>query len=99
MTPSPPYDSTNGRVTMAVLAERLDTAIRKIDSLDAKVDSRMAFLEEKFEIGMAEVRGHCGENEKQIARLEERQKSTTGILGAFTLVASSVAGVLASVFN
>ena len=83
---STPYSNSNGRVTNAILGTKLDSAIEKLDRLDRRVQ----FLEEKMDVDLHEQRAMCGENASQIARLEERQKAWTGILGALTLIGTTI---------
>ena len=88
MAPAPP--EYNGRVTNARLSAQLEALIKEVQRYTERTDRRITFLEEKIAIDVGEVRTHCQENETNIARLEERQKSWTGILGALTIVGSAV---------
>jgi chromosome segregation ATPase len=89
MAPAPP-DNYNGRVTNARLSAQLEALTKEIQRYTERTDRRITFLEEKIALDVGEVRTHCQENETNIARLEERQKSWTGILGALTIVGSAV---------
>ena len=99
MPPSPPPDSDNGRVTLAVLSAKLDRLTQDVQDMCSKMDRRMAFLEEKFEVEVSDLRGRCQENATQVARLEERQKATTGVQAGLTLLLSSVAATIGAVFK
>jgi len=96
---SPPTSNGNQRVTNAILSTKLDALINEVQTNRANLNRRIDFLEEKLELQVGEIRGHCSENETNIARLEERQKSTTGILGVLTVILSTIAGVVGSVFK
>ena len=89
MAPAPP-GSYNGRVTNARLSAQLDALTKEVQRYTERTDRRITFLEEKIAIDVSEVRTHCQENETNIARLEERQKSWTGILGALTIAGSAI---------
>lgn len=86
----------NGHVTNAVLSTKLDSLTEEVRRLGLKMDHRFAFLEEKADIRTGAVEAACHQNQTQIARLEERQKATTGILGGLTFVASAIAGAVGS---
>ena len=95
MASSPPqYDSGNGRVTNAILSTKLDELTREVRRQSDKIDSKFAFLEEKLEMRVDEVANRCRDNTTQIARIDERQKAATGILGALSFVGSSIAATI-----
>ena len=96
---SPPDSDGNHRVTNAILATKLDNLIEDVRKMCERMDRRMAFLEEKVDIRCGEVEGQSRHNAENIARLEERQKATTGILGALTVLLSTAAGFVGSVFK
>lgn len=93
MTP----DSDNGRVTLAVLASKLDSVSAEIKRFSEHTERRIAFLEEKTSYRLDDVDIRCHTLTANIARLEERQKSTTGILGALTIIGSSIAAAIGSI--
>ena len=84
-------------VTNAVLQNDIKHLVDEVRRGNDKLGRRMAFLEEKVSLDIDAIRHECNANTTQVARLEERQKSTTGILGTWTLVASTVAGILGTV--
>ncbi len=96
-TYNPPRDDGNHRVSNAILSTKLDAVILEVQKLTASVDRRLAFLEEKTDIKIGELETNCRSMQTDMARLDERQKAATGILGAFAFIASSVAGVIGSV--
>jgi hypothetical protein len=98
MAASPP-DSTNGRVTMARLGEKLDNLIDEVRRYEASLNRRMDFLEEKHALDFDDVRNACHANAKELARLDERQSSSTNILTALTLGLSTIAGVIGSIIK
>ena len=90
-SPQPNRDAQNNqRVTMAVLQNdiaRLADVMR--EERDETRDLRR-LAEER--VRLLEVQ--CQKNTTDLARLDERQRATTGILGIFTLISSTIAGAV-----
>lgn len=83
-------NGSNHRVTNAILSTKLDNLIEEVRKTNAAMERRMNFLEEKLEIECSAGRVRSEENSQQIARLDERQKAWTGILGALTLIGTAI---------
>lgn len=94
-----PRNDGNHRVSNAILSTKLDELTREVRQQGEKMDRRFNFLEEKLEIRVGEVESRCHENTTQIARLDERQKAATGILGAISFVGSSIAATIGSLIK
>ena len=94
MASPPQYDSGNGRVTNAIISTKLDELTREVRKQGEVNERRFNFLEEKLDIRVDEVANRCRENTTQIARIDERQKAATGILGALSFVGSSIAATI-----
>jgi len=92
-SPQSSQDAQNNRVTMAVLKKDIDHIIAMLREDREETRTWRKAAEER--VRMLETQ--CQRNITEIARLEERQKSTTGILGVFTLIASTVAGAIGAV--
>ena len=95
--PPASYQPDNSRVTNAILSTKLDNLTEEVRNLSAKLDRRITYLEERTDIRVGDLENQCHEMKTNVARLDERQKSSTGVLGAFTLIASSIAGVIGSI--
>ena len=87
---TPPYDSSNGRVTNAILSTKLDALTIEVQRLCEKTDRRIAYLEEKHDIRIGTLDAHCQDLDTKVARLDERQKAWTGILGAMTMIGTTI---------
>ena len=83
-----PHD--NNRVTLAEIKRDIAHLTESNERQYRNLNRRLDFLEEKVEINVSEVRGQCNENRNQIARLDERQKAWTGILGALTMIGTTI---------
>lgn len=105
---SPPYG--NERVSNMRLQTLLEELTREVRVGFEKVDRRVTFLDEKLELRLDEIeRRHqanvkdvstrCQTNTENIARVEERQKASTGILAGLTVLLSTAAGFIGSVFK
>ena len=99
MPPSPPPDSEDGRVTLAVLSAKLDRLTQDVQDMCGKMDRRMSNIEELLHVETADLRARTQDNATQVARLEERQKATTGILSVLTFVFSSIAATIGALFK
>ena len=86
----------NSRVTNARLDEQIKGLRKDVNELTQAVNRRMAFLEEKHEVDVSDLRGRCQDHAEQLARLDERQKAATGILGVLSFVSSSIAATIGS---
>jgi hypothetical protein len=84
----------NGRVSNAILATKLDALYAEVRGSFVKLERRIDFLEEKVDVRISAVEDQGHANGTNIARLDERQKATTGILGAMTAIGSAVAAAL-----
>ena len=87
---SPTNDNGNQRVTNAVLQNEIKHLTNEVQAFCAKMDRRMTNLEELLHVETSDLRARCQDNSTQVARLEERQKAWTGILGALTLVGTAI---------
>lgn len=92
-SPQSNRDAHENRVTMAVLNQKLEHAIQ---ILREERDETKAWRRE-IEERMALLGQRCERNSTELARLDERQKATTGILTIFTLIVSTVAGAIGAV--
>jgi len=95
----PTDDNTNHRVTNARLSEQINSLTGEVRRLRETVDKRFSFLEEKLEVEVSDLRGRCQDNATQIARLDERQKATTGLQAGLTFLLSSVAATIGALFK
>jgi len=94
---NPPRDNDgNHRVTNAILSTKLDRLTQDVQDMCGKMDRRMAQLEELLHVETSDLRARCQENATQVARLDERQKATTGIMGGLTFVFSAIAAAIGS---
>lgn len=76
-------DDGNGRVTMAILATKLDALTEEVRSYHEMLCGRMDDHEHRIRAV-----------EMQTASIAERQRTTTGILAALQLIGSTVAAWL-----
>jgi len=94
---NPPRDNDgNHRVTNAVIQNEIKHLTEEVRSMCGKMDRRMAQLEELLHVETSDLRARCQENATQVARLDERQKATTGIMGGLTFVFSAIAAAIGS---
>ena len=73
-------DSDNGRVTLAVLGEKLDNIERLFEKHMS--DDRRLHIDHE---------GRIRHNETAITRLDQRQRQTTGVLAFIQLIVGGVA--------
>lgn len=92
----PPYSNSNGRVSNAILSTKMDNVIEELRKLRETTDRRLWAIEEKADIQIDALKSRCQDNETKLARLEERQKATTGVLGVATVVLSGIATAIGS---
>lgn len=97
--PAPPLDDGNHRVTNAVIQNEIKHLTAEVKAMCDKMDRRMSFLEERHELDVSDLRTRCQETSTQVARLEERQKSTTSILTALNVVIGGIAATIGAVFK
>jgi len=90
---SPTSDDGNHRVTNAVLQNEIKHLTAEVKAMCAKMDRRMTNLEELLHVETSDLRARCQDNSTNVARLEERQKAWTGILGALTLIGTAIGSV------
>jgi len=72
---------TSARITNAVLAEKLDNLIERVDAQTAAIIGRLDKTD-----------GRVRENELGVARLQERQNILAVVQGGISLALSTVAG-------
>jgi len=94
----PPTDDNN-KVTLARLGEKVDNLTNEVMRMRATVDRRMTNLEELLHVETSDLRARCQDNATNIARLDERQKSTTSILTGMSIVFSSIAATIGALFK
>ena len=87
-----PTDNGNSRITLARLGEKVDNLANEVRRMAEAQDRRTTNLEELLHCETADLRGRCQDNATNVARLEERQKATTGIQTVITVVLSTIAG-------
>jgi len=86
-------------VTLARLGEKVDNLTNEVMRMRATVDRRMTNLEELLHVETSDLRARCQDNATNIARLDERQKSTTSILTGMSIVFSSIAATIGALFK
>jgi hypothetical protein len=93
--PDTPNSSNGGnqRVTLAEVKKDIQYLISEFEQMRLETKEYRALNERRI----SDLETRCLSMHSDIARLDERQKATTGILGAFTAIAATVAGVVGSV--
>ena len=81
-------DSSNGRVTLAVLGSRLD-------GMETEMARRFDKLEEKLD----QVCNHTNDLDQRVTRNEERIKQNAGFLATLSIISSTIAGAIGSVIK
>ena len=94
-----PQDNGNHRVTNAVLQNEIKHLTAEVKAMCEKMDRRMTNLEELLHVETSDLRARCQDNATNVARLEERQRATTGILSVLTFVFSSIAATIGALFK
>lgn len=94
----PDRESSNGRVSNAILSTKLDMLTAKVEKLCDQMERRLSFLEEKTEIRCGEIESQTRQNAKDIAVMHERIKTSTGVLGALQAIAFGVSTFLGTKF-
>ena len=95
MADGPTPQGSNDRVTLARLSEKLDNLIEMLRQDHEETRAWRRASEERQRL----LEAQCQQNKTDIARLDERQKATTGFLGIFTLIASTIAGAVGAVYK
>ena len=88
-----PTSQDNNRVTMAELKKDVCHVLKEI--VEMRDETRAWRNKTEQRVHMLEER--CQGMQTDLARLDERQKATTGILGIFTIIASTIAGAIGTV--
>lgn len=90
-----PTSQDNHRVTLAEIKRDLSHLISEVQEM--REETRV--YRQRQEQRIASLEERCAIMKTDLARLDERQKATTGILGAATFVGSAIAAAIGSAFK
>jgi len=92
MADGPTSQDSNHRVTLAEIKRDLAHLIAEFQEMRDEARTWRKVSEERQRL----LELQCQENRTSIARLDERQKATTGILGTATFIGSAIAAAIGS---